>query len=125
MKINRKYRNNAVIYVFFALLISLVSCNKGDEADVLFTGDNYQNMMQYIDANTDFASFKQIVLSGNTADVLSSYNSNGGVDYMLFLSTNEVVNKFINESDRYAIFDALIQDVAYCAEIVRYHFVNG
>jgi uncharacterized surface protein with fasciclin (FAS1) repeats len=125
MKINRKYRNNAVIYVFFALLISLVSCNKGDEADVLFTGDNYQNMMQYINANPDFTSFREIVISGNMADVVSSYNSNGGVDYTLFLPTNEAVNKFINESDRYATLDALLQDAAYCAEIVRYHLVNG
>lgn len=125
MKINRKYGNNTGLFVFFALLLSLLSCNNGDEADVLFTGDDYQNIMQYIDANTDYGSFNKIVVSGKMTDVLSSYNSNGGIDYTLFLPTNDAVSKFINESDRYSTLDALLQDVAYCAEIVRYHLVNG
>lgn len=121
MKINSKYFNITVLFVF----VTLLSCNKGDEVDVLFTGDNYQNLMQYIDANPDFTSFKKIVNSGKMTDALSSYNSNGGIDYTLFLPTNEAVTKFINESDRYSTLDALIQDAAYCAEIVRYHLVNG
>ena len=113
------------IYVFFALLISLSSCNNDDEGNILFTGDNYQNIMQYIDGNPDFSSFNRIVNSGMMTDALSSYNSNGGNGYTLFLPTNEAVNKFIAESDRYATLDALIQDAAYSAEIVRYHLVNG
>ena len=125
MKINRKYVKITALNIFFALLISLISCNKGDEADVLFTGDNYQNMMQYIDANADFTLFNKIVVSGKMTDALSSYNSNGGVEYTLFLPTNEAVSKFISESDRFASLDALTQDGDYCAEIVRYHLVNG
>jgi uncharacterized surface protein with fasciclin (FAS1) repeats len=125
MKINRKYGNITVLYFFFALLFSLLSCNKGDDGDVLFTGDDYQNMMQYIDANRDFTSFNKIVNAGKMTDVLSAYNSNGGVDYTLFLPTNQAVTKFISESDRYSTLDALVQDAAYCAEIVRYHLVNG
>jgi uncharacterized surface protein with fasciclin (FAS1) repeats len=125
MKINRKFSHIKAIYVFFALLISLSSCNTGNEADVLFTGDNYQNIMQYIDANPDYESFKKIVDSGKMRDALSSYNSNGGIGYTLFLPTNAAVTKFISESDRYASLEALVQDAAYCAEIVRYHLVNG
>lgn len=125
MKINRTYCKIKVLFVFFALLISTLSCNTGVEEDVLFTGDEYQNLMQYIDANVDFASFNKIVNSGKMTDVLSAYNSNGGTDYTLFLPTNEAVTKFITESDRYASLDALVQDAEYCAEIVRYHLVNG
>ena len=125
MKTNRNYCNNKVIYVFFALMFSLLSCNKNEEADVLFTGDSYQNMMQYIHANPDFKSFNEIAISGNMVDALSSYNSNGGIDYTLFLPTNEAVTKFINESERYSSLDALLKDASYCAEIVRYHLVNG
>lgn len=125
MKINSKYCHIKVLYVFFALLTGLLSCKSGDEADVLFTGDNYQNIMQYIDGNPDFSSFREIVNTGNMTDVLSAYNSNGGIDYTLFLATNEAVTKFIDESDRYSTLDALLQDPEYCAEIVRYHLVNG
>jgi uncharacterized surface protein with fasciclin (FAS1) repeats len=126
MKTDKKYFNNLkVLYVLFLLVISLFSCNKGDEGDVLFTGENYQNIMQYIDANSDFASFNKIVKAGKMTDALSAYNSNGGIDYTLFLPTNEAVTKYINESDRYSSLDALLQDAVYCAEIVRYHLVNG
>lgn len=125
MKINRKYSNTKILFLFFALSISFFSCTKDTEEDVLFTGDNYQNMMQYIDSNSDFASFSEIVNSGHMKDALSSYNNNGGIDYTLFLPTNEAVAKFISESDRYSTLDALIQDTIYCTEIVRYHLVNG
>ena len=125
MKINIKYFNINVLIVFLVLLISVFSCTEDDESDVLFTGDNYQNIMQYIDDNPDFSFFKEIVNAGNMTDVLSSYNSNGGVGYTLFLPTNEAVTKFINESDRFSSFDALLQDVTYAAGIVRYHLVNG
>ena len=125
MKINRKYNLNNVLYIFVALMIGLLSCNKEEEGDVLFTGDSYQNMMQYIDGNPDFTSFNRIAGSGNMTDALSSYNSNGGIDYTLFLPTNQAVTKFINENERYASLDDLIQDPSYCAEIVRYHLVNG
>lgn len=125
MKMNRKHFNTKIIFVLFALFISFLSCSKGDEEEVLFTGDTYQNMMQYIDANPDFGSFNRIVNSGNMTDALSAYNSNGGIDYTLFLPTNEAVTKFINESNRYSDLDALAEDAAYCTEIVRYHLVNG
>lgn len=125
MKINRKYCTNTVLCIFLALFAGLLSCDEGIEEDVLFTGDDYQNIMQYIDDNPDFSSFNKIVDAGMMADALSSYNSNGGNDYTLFLPTDEAVTKFISESDRYSTLDALLQDASYCAEIVRYHLVNG
>lgn len=125
MKINRKYNNIAVLYVFFALIISFVSCTPKDENDILFTGDEYENMMQYIDANPDYVSFSKIVVAGKMKDALSSYNNNGGTDYTLFLPTNEAVTKFIDQDERYSTLDDLLKDTEYCAEIVRYHLVNG
>ncbi len=102
-----------------------MSCKKTDEADILFTGNKYQNLKQYIDANADFSSFKKIVEAGKMTDALSSYNSNGGVDFTLFLPTNEAVNKFITGNVTYSSLDALLLDATYCTEIVRYHLVNG
>lgn len=125
MKINRNYFNRKLIYVFWVALFGLVSCNNDDEADVLFTGDSYQNIMQYIEENQDYSSFTKIVYAGKMVDALSAYNSNGGVGYTLFLPTNEAITKFISESDRYTSFEALLADTEYAAEIVRYHLVNG
>jgi len=125
MKINRKYFRVNLFIVFSAMFLGLMSCNNNDEGDVLFTGDTYLNIMQYIDGNPDYTYFNDIAISGNMTNVLSSYNSNGGIDYTLFLPTNQAVTKFINESDRYSSVEELIQDNAYCAEIIRYHLVNG
>ena len=124
MNFKRKYSDATIIFVLVALLFSSFSCTE-EEGDVLFTGDSYENLMQFIDADSDFASFSQIVNSGNMTDALSSYNHNGGVNYTLFLPTNEAVTNFINENDRYSSLDALIEDSEYCAEIVRFHLVNG
>lgn len=125
MKINRKNCNITVLYVFFVLMTGFLSCTPRDESDVLFTGDDYKNMMQYIEANPDFSSFNKIVNAGKMKDALSAYNSNGGIDYTLFLPTNEAVTKFIGENESYGTLDDLLNDGAYCAEIVRYHLVNG
>lgn len=125
MKTNRKIYNLSAIYLFIALIFTIASCKPDDVEDVLFTGDNYKNIMQYINDNPDYELFKQIVVSGKMVDALSSYNSNGGVNYTLFLPTNEGVNKYIDESFRFASIDDLINNSDYCAEIVRYHLVNG
>lgn len=125
MKISRKYHNIHVVYVLLVMLITTISCINDDVGDVLFTGDDYQNMMQYIDENPDFSLFTEIVNAATMTDVMSSYNSNGGVGYTLFLPTNDAVNKFISESDILSSLDEILQDTEYAAEIVRYHLVNG
>jgi len=125
MKISRTLRKTNVIYVLVALIIFSFSCINDDEGDVLFTGDDYLNMMQFIDENGDFSFFREIVLAGNMADALSSYNNNGGNSYTLFLPTNDAVSRFINESEGFSSLDNLLEDVEYAAEIVRYHLVNG
>jgi len=125
MKTNRKNGKTTVLYVFFVLITSILSCTPTDEGDVLFTGDSYTNMMQYVASNPDFSSFNKIVELGKMKDALSAYNSNGGIDYTLFLPTNAAVTKFISENENYNSLDDLLKDAAYCAEIVRYHLVNG
>jgi len=125
MKANNKSGNKKVLYAFLVMLTSLLSCTPKDELDVLFTGNSYTNLMQYIETNSNFSSFNKIVDAGKMKDALSAYNSNGGVDYTLFLPTNEAVTKFIDENENYSTLDDLLKDPAYCVEIVRYHLVNG
>ncbi len=124
MRINRKYCNLNVLFFSFVFLFGVVSC-KPVEEDVLFRGDTYKNLMQYIDENPNFSSFKSIAEAGKMNDALSSFNTNGGVDYTLFLPTNDAVSAFISGNSSYSDLNALLQDKEYCAEIVRYHLVNG
>lgn len=125
MKTTRKYLNIKALSAFLILTISLLSCNTDDEDDVLFTGDTYQNILQYIERNSEYSSFMEIVNAGKMNDVLSSYNSSGGITFTLFLPTNDAVTKFIDENDQFSSLEALLQDTEYAAEVVRYHLVNG
>lgn len=125
MKDKMKLKKTAVLKVLFVLFTVTLSCTETIEKDILFTGTNYENIMQYIDANPEFSSFSKIVQSGRMTDVLSAYNSNGGNGYTLFLPTNEAITQFINESERYSTLEALLQDSDFATEIVRYHLVNG
>ncbi len=125
MKINRNYSKIKVLHILLVLFIGFSSCEDELKKDVLFVGDSYENIMHYIDANPNYASFSKIVKSAKMTDVLSAYNNNGGDGYTLFLPTNEAVTKYIDESDRYTTLDELLQDAVYAAEIVKYHIVNG
>jgi uncharacterized surface protein with fasciclin (FAS1) repeats len=125
MKANNRSVNKKILYALLVMLTSLLSCTPKDELDVLFTGDSYTNLMQYVEANPDFSSFNKIVNAGKMKDALSAYNSNGGIDYTLFLPTNDAVTKFIDGNENYSTLDDLLKDAAYCTEIVRYHLVNG
>jgi len=125
MKANNRSVNKNILYALLVMLTSLLSCTPKDELDVLFTGDSYTNLMQYVEANPDFSSFDKIVKAGKMKDALSAYNSNGGIDYTLFLPTNEAVTKFIDQNENYSTLDDLLKDAAYCSEIVKYHLVNG
>ena len=125
MKVIRKNCNITILFASLILSISIISCKPEIENDILFTGDKYKNIMQFISTNADYSSFEKIVKSGKMYDALSSYNSNGGIDYTLFLPTNDAVAKFISENESYSTMDALLQDADYCSEIVKYHLVNG
>lgn len=125
MKMNNKFFNMKFVYAVLFLLTGAISCNEGEEEDVLFTGDEYENIMQYIEGKREFESFTSIVKAGEMSDVLSAYNSNAGQGYTLFLPTNNAIELFIAESEQYSTLDELLKDVTFCAEIVRYHLVDG
>lgn len=120
-------RNRIFLLLYIVpLLIGLWSCG-GDEPenDVFFTGDEYQNIMQYIDVNPEFSSFAQIVRSASMTDVLSSYNHNSGDAYTLFLPDNNAVQAFIDQNADYNSLESLLADSSYAKSIVRYHTVNA
>ena len=115
----------AKLIILLISVVGVISCEQQEK--VLFTGDEYQNIMQYIyEDSTNYASFIDIVEAGNMVDVLSSYNSNiGGSRYTLFLPNNEAVDKFIQSSIIYNSLEEIIADSLYSKELVKYHLLNS
>lgn len=122
IKINKSILTKLLI-VFMS--ISIVGC-KSEPLEILFVGDEYENIMQYLNENSDrYSSFIEIVKAGQMEDMLSSYNSNiGGSGYTLFLPDNEAVDKFVEINNSYSSFSDILQDTEFSKELVKYHVVN-
>lgn len=107
------------------MMLAMTSCEE-DIGEVLFTGEEYENILQYIDSNqVKYSSFRRIIEVGRMTDVLSSYNSHiGGNGFTLFLPDNEAVNQFITDNSLFNTLDELLKDTIYTRELVRYHILN-
>lgn len=113
------------LFILCSILLIAVACDKTKE-DILFTGDEYENIYQYIDKNPDsYSSFKKIIDVGQLTDALSSYNSHlGGENYTLFLPDNEAVERFIQNNAQYNSLDEILEDTIFTRELARYHLLN-
>lgn len=123
-----KTNKTLVFQIFFLLGLGLLIFNScaDKEGDVLFVGDEYQNILQYIDKNIEeFSKFRQLVETAELKDALSSYNSHpGGSNYSVFLPNNHAVELFISENNDFNSFDQLLEDINYVRSLVRYHVIN-
>ena len=127
MRVIKAVQAGGIARILFlaAMVLVQISCEKEKE-DVLFTGDEYENILQFIDNDLErYSSFRKIIEVGRLADALSSYNSHlGGDGYTLFLPDNVAVERFINENSTYNSLDDVLQDTIFTRELVRYHVLN-
>ncbi|MCK4921685.1 MAG: fasciclin domain-containing protein [Bacteroidales bacterium] len=114
------------LLIAMGIVLTFFGC-EGIEEDVLFTGDEYQNILQYIEKNKEtYSSFLEIVEVGKMMDVLSSYNSNlDGDAYTLFLPDNDAVESLISSMPQYGSLDEMLLDTVFTKALVRYHVVNS
>lgn len=125
MKRNKwKILNSKWILLILINTTFFTACEPKDE--VLFTGNNYENILQYIDRNeNEFSKFRKLIEIGHVSDALSSYNNHiGGSNFTLFLPSNEAVDKFIENEIRYGSFEELTKDSSFVRTLVLYHVLN-
>ncbi|MBN2215664.1 MAG: fasciclin domain-containing protein [Bacteroidales bacterium] len=104
-------------------IISHFSCRE-PEIEPIFEDQEKMTIYDYmIDNEEKYSSFLSILKAGGIDKTLSAYNPDG-LGYTLFLPNNDAVNSFIEESDRYATLDDLLNDAAYVSALGRYHVVN-
>jgi hypothetical protein len=57
-------------------------------------------------------------------NTLYAYNPYGN-DYTLFLPTDEAIDNYIKQNQKYASFEELIRDTGFIKKLVRYHTINN
>ncbi|KKK81569.1 hypothetical protein LCGC14_2812140, partial [marine sediment metagenome] len=112
------------VIVLCGMVLFLFSCEK-EKQEIRYTGNEYQNILQYIHSDPSYSSFQRIVEVGRLTDVLSSYNSHpGGNGFTLFLPNNDAVDRFIDNNSRFSSLEELLQDTVFTRELARYHVLN-
>lgn len=114
-----------ILYTAAFLLITgvVVSC---DDTPVEANFEDMINMTiyDYVAENDSlFSSFLKILEAGGIDKTMGAYNPDG-LDYTLFLPTNEGIDRFIAGNDLFSSLEELLADQAYVSALSRYHVVN-
>lgn len=119
-------------YIYILILLSTIifnSCNEANNTNEEIEWSDLPKftISEYVGTDSlsdQYSMFDTILKVGNLKGTLGAYNPNGD-DYTLFLPTNEAIELFISENNDYTTFDDLLNDNEYCAEMARFHAVNG
>ncbi len=112
------------IFTVVLASISMLSCNQDVHPDPGFKDMIRESIYDYVAERPDsFSMFLQVLEAGDLDATMAAYNSNGNF-YTIFLPSNDAMNLFIEESNRYSTFDELLADTEYSYAMARYHVVN-
>ena len=116
------------MYFVLPILIVLVlfSCNTTDDQELIgFSTDDVYSIASYVEENKDeYSKFWQVIETTDSYSILNAYNPNGD-GYTLFLPTDNAFDRYIESSDDYSSFEALLSDTTFLNVLIRYHIVNS
>ena len=106
-----------------SLILLLSSCQK-NQMETGFFDEDILSISTFLDANSEnFSKFLKIVQQTDLYSTLNAINPNG-IGYTLFLPTDEAFERYVEDSDKYDSFDALVDDFEFSRLLVLYHLVN-
>ncbi len=112
--------------VIFSLCVGLFLCFSCERKTLEAGFEDMINMTIYdyiVEHKDTFSGFLSLLEKGGLDKTLSAYNPNG-IDYTLFLPTNDAVNRFLKNNGKYNSMDDLLKDTEYVKVLCRYHVVN-
>jgi len=105
------------------LTVFIISCNTERDEQNWVEG-NTLTISQYLEKNQEeYSKFYQLLADGKMLGTLYAYNPHG-LDYTLFLPTNEAIENFILQNQEYGNFEELLNDTSFIKMLTRYHTVN-
>lgn len=107
------------------ILSAVMTSCKSDPYASNLVDENSLTISQYLDKNQqEYSKFYSLLVDGKMLTTLYAYNPYGD-DYTLFLPTDEAIDRFIQQNQKYGNFEELLKDTSYIKELVRYHTLNG
>ena len=111
--------------VLWMILSVLISSCESDPHESNWVNENSLSISQYIEKNREeYSKFHKLMTESKMLNTLYAYNPYGN-DYTLFLPTDEAIDKYIKQNQKYASFEELIRDTGFIKILVRYHTING
>jgi len=107
------------------ILLAFITSCKSDRNSATWTDGNSLTRSQYLEKNqNEYSKFYRLLIDGKMLNTLYAYNPYGD-DYTLFLPTDEAIDHFIQQNQKYANFEELLKDTSFVKILTRYHTLNG
>jgi len=120
------FRKSLILKVLIsglALILLIGSCDTRREELDWMNEDN-MSISQYLEQNQEeYSKFTRLLEEGKLISTLYAYNPYG-IDYTLFLPTNDAIDKYISQNPKYTSFEELLKDTGFVKTLTRYHTVN-
>lgn len=111
--------------VYLMMLSVILSSCKTDPHESNWINENSLSISQYLEINQkEFSKFHKLMSESKLLNTLYAYNPYG-TDYTLFLPTNEAIDNFIKQNQKYTSFEELVKDTGFIKKLVRYHTINN
>ncbi len=119
----RKHIKVALLIQWTILFVVITSC-KSDPYGTQWTDGDNLTIYQYLEENREeYSEFYSLLEKGKLLGTLGAYNPFGD-DYTLFLPTNEAIDYFIRQNEKFKNFEELLQDTAFVYDFTRYHTIK-
>ena len=101
-------------------LAVMTSC-KSDPKLSTWVDKNSLTISQYLEKNQkEYSKFYSLLVGGKLLTTLHAYNPYGD-GYTLFLPTDEAIDHFIQQNQKYGNFEELLKDTSFIKMLTRYH----
>jgi len=101
----------------------MTSCKSEPNAPI-WSGEATLTIGQYLENNQkEYSKFYRLLVGGKMLTTLHAYNPYGD-GYTLFLPTDEAIDHFIQQNQKYGTFEELLKDTSFIKMLTRYHTLN-
>jgi uncharacterized surface protein with fasciclin (FAS1) repeats len=111
--------------VLWMILSALITSCESVHNESNWVNENSLSISQYVEKNREeYSKFHKLMAESKMLNTLYAYNPYGN-DYTLFLPTNDAIDNYIQQNQKYASFEELIKDTGFIKIFVRYHTINN
>jgi uncharacterized surface protein with fasciclin (FAS1) repeats len=110
--------------IMWIVLFTVLTACTSDQHESNWLGEEALTIGQYLETNQkEYSKFYTLLVKGKMLSPLYAYNPHGE-GYTLFLPTDEAVDHFIRQSQKYGNFDDMLKDTGFIYTLMRYHTIN-